>query len=114
MDFRTKLLLTLRDFQPVLREDVLVCGSEVPNLLVGQHRTVIVSQDVDIAVPVEHHAAVRARLREISGFHPMSEEPSVWLPNSELREERLEVNFVGMDSNLTDASETYVLPLLIR
>jgi hypothetical protein len=54
VSFRTKLLATLREIEPVLVEPgVLVAGSEVPNLLEpGAASSLVVSQDVDIAVPV--------------------------------------------------------------
>jgi len=54
VDFRTSLLQTLRAIQPVLLEEgVLVAGSEVPNLLEPEARsTLVVSRDVDIAVPI--------------------------------------------------------------
>ena len=117
MDFRTRLLATLRAVEPVLQEQgVMVAGSEVPNLLEpGARSTLIVSQDLDIAVPVERHAAVKARLREMRGLARSEEEPSVWLPQ---RADLLEVNFIGMDTRAERAGETYVfedseLPLLV-
>jgi hypothetical protein len=42
---------------------VLVVGSEVPNLLEPDAAaTLVVSQDVDLAIPVERHATVKERL----------------------------------------------------
>ena len=63
LEFRTRLLRTLHAIEPILREEgVLVAGSEVPNLLEpGAGATLVVSQDVDIVVPIEHHAAVKAK-----------------------------------------------------
>ncbi len=117
MDFRARLLRTLRAVEPLLREPgILVAGSEVPNLLQPDAQsTLVVSQDVDIAVPVERHASVKARLREIRGLSPSREEPSVWLPDDE---DLIEVNFIGMDARKERAGETYVfeddeLPLLV-
>jgi hypothetical protein len=113
MDFRTRLLRTLRAVEQILHEPgVLVAGSEVPNLLESEARsTLVVSQDVDIAVPVERHAAVKARLRDITGLARSEEEPSVWLP---LRPDLLEVNFIGMDnSGRTYVFEDSELPLLV-
>jgi hypothetical protein len=117
MDFRTRLLSTLRAVEPVLQEPgVLIAGSEVPNLLEPDARsTFIVSKDLDIAVPVDRHAAVKARLRQVSGFRRSEEEPSVWLPQ---HAELLELNFLGMDTSTGRAGETYVLedselPLLV-
>lgn len=58
--FRRRLLRTLEAIQPVLEEaGVLVVGSEVPNLLEPDvAATLVVSQDVDLAIPVLRHAAV--------------------------------------------------------
>jgi len=117
MDFRTRLLRTLRAIAPILQETgVLVVGSEVPNLLEPDARSsLVVSQDVDIAVPIDHHAAVKMRLHEVRGLARSREEPSVWLPTEA---DLLEVNFIGRDAHGTRAGETYVfeddeLPLLV-
>lgn len=94
----------------------MVAGSEVPNLLETDARcSLVVSQDVDIAVPVERHAEVKSRLREVRGFVRSAEEPSVLLPT---QEDLIEVNFVGMDANGQGGGGTYVLedadlPLLV-
>ena len=116
LDFRARLLRTLRAVQPVLQvPGVLIAGSEVPNLLEPDAAsTLVVSQDVDIAVPVESHAAVKRRLRDLRGLVRADEEPSVWLPQSP---DLIEVNFIGMDSR-GRPGETYVLedselPLLV-
>ena len=117
MDFRAKLLRTLRAVEPVLQEPgILVAGSEVPNLLEpGARSSLVVSQDVDIAVPVDKHAAVKERLARIRGLARSEEEPSVLLPESA---DLIEVNFIGMDPHGEHAGETYViedevLPLLV-
>lgn len=116
MDFRTSLLQTLRAIQPVLLEEgVLVAGSGVPNLLESEARsTLVVSRDVDIAVPIERHAAVKARLREVDGLGPSPEEPSVWLPT---KPDLIEVSFIGMDTTHrpgeTCVFENPDLPLLV-
>jgi hypothetical protein len=117
MDFRTRLLRTLRAVAPILEQPgVLVAGSEVPNLLEPDARSsLVVSQDVDIAVPVDGHAAVKMRLHEVRGLARSAEEPSVWLPTEA---DLLEVNFIGQDAHGTRAGETYVfeddeLPLLV-
>jgi hypothetical protein len=114
--FRDRLLATIRATRPVLEtQGVLVIGSEVPNLLEpGAAATLIVSQDLDIGVPVDRHAAVKRRLGELTEFEPSTDEPSVWVPRSPVL---LELNFVGMDS-AQDPSEAYVLeddrlPLLV-
>ncbi len=117
MEFRAKLLATLRAVQPILDlPGVLVIGSEVPNLLQNDAAsTLVVSQDVDIGIQISGHAAVKASLADIRGLSPSPEEPSVWVPDSP---DLIEVNFVGMDETIGDASETYVfedseLPLLV-
>jgi hypothetical protein len=105
--FRERLFATLRASRPLLEEPgVLIVGSEVPNLLQpGAASTLVVSQDVDIGVFVDHHAAVKRRVRALSAFRPSQEEPSVLVPDSA---DLLEVNFVGMDP-ARDPSDTYVL-----
>ncbi len=117
MTFRDRLLATLRALEPILEETgVLVIGSEVPNLLEPDAAaTLVVSQDVDIGIAVTSHAAVKRRLNELRGYTASRDEPSVWLP---VGHEGLEINFVGMDSDIDDAADTYVLedselPLLV-
>lgn len=84
VSFRERLLATLRAVKPILEAPgVMVVGSEVPNLLEpGASSTLVVSQDVGLAVPVEHVREVKKRLGEVRGFGPSPEEPSVWLPDS--------------------------------
>jgi len=108
MDFRAKLISTLRAIRPVLEvPGVLVLGSEVPNLLEPDAAcTLVVSQDVDIGVSVQAHEAVKQHLPNIQGFSASADEPSVWLPHSP---ENIEINFIGMDPRIQDLSETYVL-----
>jgi hypothetical protein len=114
--FRDRLLATIRAARPVLASPgILVVGSEVPNLLEpGAAATLVVSQDLDIGVPVQHHRELKPRLEELRDFEPSVDEPSVWLPRSG---ELLELNFVGMDA-AQDPAEAYVLeddrlPLLV-
>ena len=116
MVFRDRLLATIRAARPVLENPgVLVVGSEVPNLLEsGAAATLVVSQDLDIGVPVGSHATVKQRLPELRDFRPSSDELSVWVPHSP---DLLELNFVGMDPG-QDPVEAYVLdddqlPLLV-
>lgn len=116
MAFRERLLATIRAARPVLEHPgVLVVGSEVPNLLEpGAAATLVVSQDLDVGVPVDRHAAVKRRLSELRDFRPSPDEPSVWTPRSPAL---LEVNFIGMDP-AQDPAEAYVLdddqlPLLV-
>jgi len=117
MSFRDRLLATVRAARPVLEvPEVLVVGSEVPNLLEPEAAsTLVVSQDLDIGVPVNRHASVKARLAEMMpSLTPSPEEPSVWTPRSP---DLLEVNFVGIDRS-RDPTDAYVLeddqlPLLV-
>lgn len=117
MSFRERLLGSLRALRPVLEVDgVMILGSEVPNLLEPQAAcTLVVSQDVDIGVPVARHDDVKRALRTIEELRPSPDEPSVWVPS---RPDLLEVNFIGVDPTLGDAGDTYVLqddelPLLV-
>jgi hypothetical protein len=117
MTFRGRLLATIRAARAVLEcPGVLVVGSEVPNLLEpGAAATLIVSQDLDIGVPVDCHAAVKQRLPELLlHFLPSEDEPSVWTPRAR---DLLEVNFVGIDYR-QDPTDAYMLeddqlPLLV-
>lgn len=118
MQFRTRLEATLRAVAPLFAvPGVLVGGSEVPNLLEpGAASTLVVSQDVDLVVPVPVHHEVCARLPLIEGLHPSEAEPSVWLPDEE--GPLIEVNFIGQDPTIVDPADTYVfeapqLPLLV-
>jgi len=115
--FRDRLLATLRAAEPVLDiPGVLVAGSEVPNLLERDAASsLVVSHDVDIAIPVGVHALVKRSLRSLRGLSRSTSEPSVWVPTSP---ELLELNFIGMNPDLSHAGETYVLddpelPLLV-
>jgi hypothetical protein len=115
--FRDRLIATIRAARPVLESPgVLVVGSEVPNLLEpGAAATLVVSQDLDIGVPVSAHAGLRARLEGLArDFEPSADEPSVWTPRAA---GLLELNFVGIDP-AQDPAEAYVLdddrlPLLV-
>ncbi|MCA9529514.1 MAG: hypothetical protein KC543_05220 [Myxococcales bacterium] len=95
---------------------MLVAGSEVPNLLEPHSAsTLVVSQDVDVAVPIQRHSEVKARLSRLEGLAPSSEEPSVWLPTDP---SRIEVNFIGYDPTETDPTSVRVfedeaLPLMV-
>lgn len=110
VDFRARLVGTLRAASPLFDvPDLVVVGSEVPNLMQpGAASTLVVSQDLDVGVPVHRHAEVKARLAHVAanGYRPSEDEPSVWLPSDA---DLLELNFVGIDSSKRDASETYVL-----
>lgn len=65
MTFRDRLLATLERMKPVLEvPGVMVGGSQVPNLLEpGAESTLVVSQDVDLVVPV---VALMNRLEAIA------------------------------------------------
>jgi hypothetical protein len=115
VSFRERLLATLRAVRSVLDEPgIMVAGSQVPNLLEpGARSSLVVSQDVDIVVPVEKHESVRHRLARVDELEPSREEPSVWLPK---HAGIIEVNFIGIDT--ARPGETYVfehteLPLLV-
>jgi hypothetical protein len=114
--FRDRLIATIRAARPVLESPgILVVGSEVPNLLeTGAASTLVVSQDLDVGVPVSWHSALLKRLDELHEFEPSDDEPSVWTPRSP---DLLELNFVGIDP-AQDPAEAYVfdderLPLLV-
>ena len=82
-------------------------GSEVPNLLEpGAASTLVVSQDVDLAVPIDRVEAIKRRLRQVEGLVPSAEEPSVYLPTSPAL---IEAKFLGLDPRIREAGETYVL-----
>jgi hypothetical protein len=106
--FRSQLLGTLRLLQPVLDEPgVLVVGSEVPNLLQpGAASTLVVSQDVDLAIPVDKVSVIKARLRGIAGLRPSPDEPSIYVPTAP---GLIETNFLGLDVSTRDPAQTYVL-----
>jgi hypothetical protein len=88
----------------------MVVGSEVPNLLEdGAASTLVVSQDVDIGVPVAVHAEVKRALDRVAALVPAREEPSVWVPRNG-RGDLIEVNFLGIDPARVDPTETYELP----
>lgn len=106
--FRERLLGTLRRLEPILAEPgVMVVGSEVPNLLQpGAASTLVVSQDVDLALPVDRLESIKRRLHEIHDLVPSAEEPSVYVPTNP---GLIEANFLGLDPRIREASETYVL-----
>lgn len=111
MTFRDRLIATLRAIEPVLEiPGVMVAGSEVPNLLEAEAAaTLVVSQDVDIAIPVGVHAEVKLRLAAITRLVPSADEPSVWIPRSDAPE-LIEVNFIGVDPAIVDPIDTYERP----
>jgi hypothetical protein len=117
--FRDRLLATLRAVEPILEiRGVLVAGSEVPNLLEADAAaTLVVSQDVDLAIPIAVHEEVKARLDRITRLVPSPDEPSVWIPRPEAAE-LIEVNFIGLDPSIVEPSDTYEkqdhrLPLMV-
>jgi hypothetical protein len=114
--FRDRLLATIAAARPVLEvPGVLVVGSEVPNLMEpGAAATLVVSQDLDIGVPVDRHALVTRALPALHAFQQSRDEPSVWTPRDP---HLLELNFVGIDAN-REPDEAFVLedaalPLLV-
>lgn len=117
--FRDRLLATLRAIEPILEvRGVLVAGSEVPNLLEADAAaTLVVSQDVDLAIPIAVHEDVKARLDQITRLVPSADEPSVWVPRPEAAE-LIEVNFIGIDPAIVEPIDTYEqqdhrLPLMV-
>lgn len=117
MTFRDRLLRSLDSAQRILDvPGVMVGGSQVPNLLEQDAAaTLVVSQDVDLVVPVESHAEVVVALSGIVGYAQSAEEPSVWVPADETR---LEINFIGRDAQIHETTSSYVLedpnlPLLV-
>lgn len=117
--FRDRLLATLRAVQPILEvPGVLVAGSEVPNLMeIDAASTLVISQDVDLAIPIAVHDDVKARLDRITQLRPSPEEPSVWIPR--INDDTLiEVNFIGLDPAIVEPMDTYEraddrLPLMV-
>ncbi|MGZ5440572.1 MAG: hypothetical protein ACXW5U_03160 [Thermoanaerobaculia bacterium] len=117
MSFRDRLLASLRAAEPVLDvPGVMVAGSQVPNLLQPDaDSTLVVSDDVDIVIPVSVHAEVKQRILHLRGYTPSPDEPSVWLPDEP---GKLELNFIGADPTGRESSDSYVLhddqlPLLV-
>lgn len=117
MSFRDRLIATLKAARPLLEEPgVLVVGSEVPNLLEPDAAsTLVVSQDVDLGIPVSGVERIKARLGEVRGLTRSAEEPSVWVPETE---ELIELNLLGLDPNMADPTKSYVrddpeLPLMV-
>lgn len=117
MTFRDKLLRTLRALQPILEEPgVLIVGSEVPNLLEpGVAATLVVSEDVDLAIPLDRLGAIKAHLRQVDGLQQSPDEPSVYVPTSPAL---IEANFLGWDPAIRESRDTYVcndaeLPLMV-
>lgn len=121
VEFRDRLIVTLRAVAPVLEvPGVMIVGSEVPNLLEpGAAASLVVSQDVDVGVPIEKHAAVKQRLAGVVGLAPSPEEPSVWVPVGDgVADGVLEVNFLGIDAQIQRVDDAYVfedaaLPLMV-
>lgn len=116
MTFRDRLIATISAARAVLESPgVLVIGSEVPNLFqAGAAATLVVSQDLDIGVPIDAHAGVKKTLADLHEFEASADEPSVWTPRSP---HLLELNFVGIDP-AQDPAEAYLfeddrLPLLV-
>jgi hypothetical protein len=111
VSFRDRLVATLRAVEAILEvPGVLVVGSEVPNLLeAGAAASLVVSQDVDLAIPVDVHEQVKARLARISRLAPSADEPSVWIPKPDASN-LIEVNFIGSDPAIVDPIDTYERP----
>lgn len=66
-----------------------VVGSRVPALLESRAAaTLVVSQGLDVGVPVDRHGEVKRRLGDLRSLEPSAEEPSVCTPLSVRRAER--------------------------
>ncbi len=109
IDFRTRLVATLRALKPVLDvPGVMVAGFEVPNLLQPEAAsTLFVSQDVDLAIPVNSRDEVKRRLASVHELSASLEDPAVWVPKDPLL---IEANFIGVDPSIIDTVDTYALP----
>ena len=70
MTFKDRLFGTLRALEPILTEPgVLVVGSEVPNLLEpNASSTLVVSEDVDVAVQVDRIREVKEAAQGAEGL----------------------------------------------
>ena len=117
MDFRTRLIRTLEAAEALLKvPGVIVIGSVVPNLLQAEGApALVISEDVDLGVPISRHHELREALDRLQDFEASSTEPSVWLPR---REELIEVNLVGMVTSQEKISDVWILedpdlPLLV-
>ncbi|MBN1610587.1 MAG: hypothetical protein JW940_28410 [Polyangiaceae bacterium] len=108
VSFRDRLLATLRSCRAVLEvPGVLVGGSEVPNLLEqGAASSLVVSEDVDLIIPVSQHAEVKQRLGTLNGLRQSRDEPSVFVPDSA---DLIELNFIGSDQDPSRLGDVYVL-----
>ncbi len=90
----------------------------MPNLLEpGAGASLVISQDVDLAIPVALHDEVKRRLDRITRLVPSAEEPSVCIPRSDAAD-LIEVNFIGSDPLIVDPIDTYEkedarLPLMV-
>jgi len=119
MEFRQRLVATVQVIRHVMKTPgVVVAGSEVPNFMSPFGGPLpVVSLDIDIAVPVESVAALKAHLRELKGLRPSDEEPSVWVPDGSVPD-LIEVNFIGRDSDVTEIGDCRVfddpdLPMMV-
>lgn len=84
MTFRDRLFATVAAARAVIEEPgVLIVGFEVPNFLEpGSASTLTVSQDLDIGIPIDRHAAVKSRPGGLQDCRPSADEPSVRLPRA--------------------------------
>ena len=108
MDFRSRLLKTLKAVVSIIEiPDILIGGSEVPNLIQPAVAcNLVVSEDIDIVVPVPRHGTVKERIPELTMFRQSADEPSVLEP---IDASLLEVNFIGLDRREEYSDETYIL-----
>lgn len=109
--YRERLIATLRAVEPILAvPEVLVAGSQLPNLFErAAASTLVVSQDVDLLVPIARHGEVKEALHYVRNLAPSTDEPSVWVPRQG-DPLLIEVNFIGKDPSITDPMDTYEKP----
>lgn len=95
---------------------VMVVGSQVPNLLEpGAAATLVVSEELDVGVPVHRRPELKEQLDELHSFAPSPGAPSVWSP---LEPGLLALRFAGIDVALRPraayvlADERLPLPVL--
>ncbi len=104
MGTESALLETVKAARSLIEiPDVLVVGSQVPNLMQPTGSDLlVVSRDLDLAVTRQAIPDVKACLPTLTHFAPSSSEPAVLLPKSG---NLLEVNLLGLDR---DCERSYI------
>lgn len=105
--FKNKLLKTIALVSKI--PNAIIIGSEVPNLFYLSRNIQIdlfVSQDIDIGIPVHLLENIEPHISALEQFYKRSEsEPSVLIPYTD---ENLEINFFGIDYDLSSLDEAYI------